>query len=113
MSMKRRERQTVPDRRTLIKDKDKEGVVMDFGQSGRSERLTDDGVNAVATVRGVGGLQQMPCSRVDNHVDEVALVGRVKVTQPSSFFPSHLLIILTDQTQDMGLALPHLCNNTK
>ena len=78
-----------------------------------SGRLTEDGVIAVATVRGVGGLQQMPCPWVDNHVDEVALVGRVKVTQPFSFFPSHLLIILTDQTQDVGLALPHLCNNTK
>ena len=86
---------------------------MELEDSGRSGRLTDDGVNAVATVRGVGGLQQMPCPWVDNHVDEVALVGRVKVTQPFSFFPSHLLIILTDQTQDVGLTLPYLCNNTK
>ena len=53
---------------------------MDLGESGCRGRLTDGGVNAVATVRGVGGLQQMPCPWVDNHVDEVALVARVKVT---------------------------------
>ena len=46
--------------------------------------------------------------RVDNHVDEVALVGRVKVTEPHGSLPGRLLVVLAHQTQDVGLALPHL-----